>query len=89
MATNVSLSRSTVQFKRAYYFNQIKGYIMKLHDRVKHQKELLSMYSAWLDELSYHLSTPKFHVDTTIQVSDIQLRISEIKINLFNAGIAD
>lgn len=62
---------------------------MKLHDRVKHQKELLSLYSDWVDELSYHLSMPKFHEDTTIQVSDIQLRISEIKRNLFHAGIAD
>tara|TARA_B110000037_G_C17003882_1_gene458427 strand:+ start:850 stop:1038 length:189 start_codon:yes stop_codon:yes gene_type:complete len=62
---------------------------MKLHDRVKHQKELLSMYSDWVDDLSYHLSTPKFHDDTTIQVADIQLRISEIKRNLFHAGIAD
>ena len=62
---------------------------MKLHDRVKHQQELLSMYSGWVDELSYHLSTPKFREDTTIQVADIQLRISEIKRNLFHAGIAD
>ncbi len=62
---------------------------MKLHDRVKHQQELLSMYSDWIEDLSYHLSTPKFWEDTTIQVSDIQLRISEIKRNLFHAGIAD
>jgi len=62
---------------------------MKLHDRVKHQQELLSMYSDWIEDFSYHLSTPKFWEDTTIQVSDIQLRISEIKRNLFHAGIAD
>ena len=62
---------------------------MKLHERVKHQQELLSMYSYWLEDLSYHLLTPKFREDTTIQVADIQLRISEIKRNLFHAGIAD
>tara|TARA_R110000803_G_scaffold183400_1_gene245744 strand:- start:568 stop:774 length:207 start_codon:yes stop_codon:yes gene_type:complete len=62
------------------------NYIKQLQAQVKSQDvELTSIYES-LQEIQRYLSLPKFESDTTVQVSDIFLRINELKHNATNAS---
>jgi hypothetical protein len=61
--------------------NKTMNYIKQLQAQVKAQDaELISIYES-LQDIQRYLSLPKFESDTTVQVSDIFLRINELKHN--------
>ena len=53
---------------------------MKLHDQVKHQAKIIKCYEDHINELNRYLNSTKFDFDTTVQVSDISLRLSELRL---------
>ena len=55
---------------------------MKLHDQVKHQAKIIKCYEDHLNELNRYLNSSKFNFDTTVQVGDISLRLSELRAAL-------
>jgi hypothetical protein len=61
---------------------------MKLHEQVKAQKLIIEQYEEGLNDLRCYLNSSKFHVDTTVQVSDIMLRLDEVKHELFKLEIS-
>lgn len=52
---------------------------MRLHERAMLQAEIIGEYQNGIGELERYLASPKFREDTTVQVSDIFLRLNEIK----------
>lgn len=55
---------------------------MKLHDQVTALKAELAIYEDSIMELNRYLNSSKFDFDTTVQVSDISLRLSELRLSL-------
>lgn len=51
---------------------------MKLPDQVAQYKAEKLVLMEGLKELRQYLASPKFAVDTTVQIADIELRINEI-----------
>ena len=56
---------------------------MKLHEQVKYLDKQLSIYEEHLFSINQYLNSSKFDVDTTVQVSDISLRLTELRLALF------
>jgi hypothetical protein len=51
---------------------------MRLHEQVKHQAGIIEQYREHLDDIRRYLNSSKFDIDTTVQVSDIILRLNEL-----------
>ena len=60
---------------------------MKLHEQVKHQAAVIEAYELHIMELNRYLNSSKFDIDTTVQVSDISLRLSELRLALPNESV--
>jgi len=52
---------------------------MKLHDQVLHLKKMVAEQEDQNNELRRYLNSSKFHIDKTVQVSDLFLRLDEGK----------
>lgn len=55
---------------------------MRLHEQVKQQAKLIAVYEQYIDALNRYLNSSKFDVDTTVQVSDVSLRLTELRLEL-------
>lgn len=51
---------------------------MRLHNQIKLANEKLEAYEEQLNILRSYLNSSKFSIDTTVQTSDIILRLNEI-----------
>jgi len=60
------------------------NYINKLQDEVARLESERAEALAALDELRVYLSSPKFYVDTTVQVGDVARRIEPVRMALLN-----
>ena len=56
---------------------------MRLHEKVKVQQEIIETYEESINELRRYLNSSKFSVDTTVQTSDVIMRLDELKHDLF------
>lgn len=52
---------------------------MKLHEQVAHLKKMVDEQNDQNLDLRRYLNSSKFHIDTTVQVSDLFLRLDEGK----------
>ena len=52
---------------------------MRLHEQVKHQKEIIEAYQVSIAEITRYLELPKFSKDIYVNKNDIHLRLDEIK----------
>jgi len=53
---------------------------MKLHEKVKAQKKIITAYREGIKELECYLNLPKFFIpNNTVNISDIFLRLNELK----------
>lgn len=57
---------------------------MRLTDQVKAHKATLAIYEEHIDSLNRYLNSSKFDIDTMVQVGDISLRLSELRLDLLN-----
>lgn len=57
---------------------------MRLHEQVVALKTTLAIYEEHIDTLNRYLNSSKFDIDTTVQVGDISLRLSELRLDLLN-----
>lgn len=55
---------------------------MHLHEKVKLQHEMIIQYRQGLNELRRYLNSDKFRLDTTVQISDVILRLNELDNDL-------
>lgn len=62
---------------------------MRLHEQVKQLKAEKELLLEGLSELQRYIYSSKFHQDTTVQISDIDLRIIEIKNDLFKLEVEE
>ena len=58
-------------------------YIMKLHEQVNQLKDEKEVLFEGIKELKQYLYSDKFKRDTTVQISDIDLRLNEILNQLY------
>jgi hypothetical protein len=58
------------------------NYIKRLEAQNKVLGEALNTYTRELARLEQYLASPKFHEDTTVQVSDVFTRLSEIRMSV-------
>tara|TARA_R110002124_G_scaffold235986_1_gene401239 strand:- start:496 stop:687 length:192 start_codon:yes stop_codon:yes gene_type:complete len=52
---------------------------MRLHEQVKHQKEVIEGYQIGISEITRYLELDKFSKDIYVNKNDIHLRLDEIK----------
>jgi hypothetical protein len=52
---------------------------MRLHEQVKHQKEVIEGYQIGISEITRYLELDKFSKDVYVNKNDIHLRLDEIK----------
>ena len=57
---------------------------MRLHEQVKLQQQIIEAQEEQLNELRRYLNSSKFSVDTTVQTSDIIMRLDEGKRDIDN-----
>lgn len=58
---------------------------MKLHEKIKAQEKIITAYEKGIEELINYLSLPKFYIpNNSVNVSDIFLRLSELKNNIID-----
>lgn len=50
-----------------------------IHLQLGSAKKQLAAYEEHIAELERYLASPKFKTDTTVQISDVQLRLHEMK----------
>jgi len=62
---------------------------MKLHEQVKQLKAEKESLLDGIIELQRYINSSKFYQDTTVQISDIDLRINEIKKDLFKLEVEE
>ena len=53
---------------------------MRLHERVKEQARIIDTYAEHIATLTAYLNSSKFDFDTTVQVGDISLRLTELRL---------
>jgi hypothetical protein len=58
------------------------NYIKQLQNDKKVMQAQITAFEDGLAELRRYLELPKFHVDTTVQVKDIFLRLDEVKYDV-------
>ena len=59
---------------------------MRLHEQVKHQKEIIEAYQVSIAEITRYLELPKFSQDIYVNKNDIFLRMDELKHHLLTIG---
>tara|TARA_R110001606_G_scaffold384250_1_gene547026 strand:+ start:165 stop:350 length:186 start_codon:yes stop_codon:yes gene_type:complete len=59
---------------------------MRLHEQVKHQKEIIEAYQVSIAEITRYLELPKFSKDIYVNKNDIFLRMDELKHHLLTIG---
>ena len=52
---------------------------MRLHEQVKHQKEVIEGYQIGISEITRYLELDKFSQDIYVNKNDIFLRLDELK----------
>ena len=62
-------------------------YNMKLHEQVNHLKDEKEVLFEGIKELKQYLYSDKFKRDTTVQISDIDLRLNEILNQLYKIEV--
>jgi len=55
------------------------NYIKQLQERIKELELSLDRKDEALNDLFHYINLPKFHKDTTVQVSDIRRRLLDIR----------
>jgi len=58
---------------------------MRLHEQVKQLKDIIEAYEQHVGSLNVYLNSTKFDIDTTVQVSDISLRLTELRLAVWKA----
>lgn len=58
---------------------------MRLHEQVKQQARIIAVYEEHLSSINAYLSSEKFYIDTTVQVSDIGQRLIELRLAVWKA----
>lgn len=58
---------------------------MRLHEQVKQQARIIQAYAEHVSTLNAYLNSIKFDIDTTVQVSDISLRLTELRLAVWKA----
>ena len=58
-----------------------------LKARLEQATRELDLYRESIAELNSYLNSSKFDIDTTVQVSDISLRITELRLALLRVDI--
>lgn len=53
---------------------------MRLHERVLQQARIIEEYEEQIKSLNAYLNSSKFDTDTTVQVGDISLRLTELRL---------
>ena len=66
---------------------QITGDIMKLHEQVKQLKDEKELLLEGIADIKSYLYSDKFKHDTTVQISDIDLRLNEMLNNLYKIEV--
>ena len=62
---------------------------MKLHEQVNQLKDEKEVLFQGIKELKQYLYSDKFKSDTTVQISDIDLRLNEVLNQLYKIEIED
>jgi hypothetical protein len=62
-------------------------YNMKLHEQVNQLKDEKEVLFEGIKELKQYLYSDKFKRDTTVQISDIDLRLNEILNQLYKIEV--
>lgn len=57
---------------------------MRLHETVKQQALIIEEYEQSIASLNAYLNSSKFDTDTTVQVSDISLRLTELRLAVWS-----
>ena len=60
---------------------------MRLHEQVKQQALIIALYEEHITVLNSYLNSNKFDFDTTVQVSDISLRLTELRLAVWSATL--
>jgi|TARA_R110000744_G_scaffold229546_1_gene347572 hypothetical protein len=60
---------------------------MRLHEQVKHQKEIIEAYQIGISEITSYLESSKFKTDVYVNKGDMFLKISELKYRLLIIGV--
>ncbi len=64
-------------------FTTGQGIKMRLHDQVKQQALIIAEYEEHIATLNSYINSSKFDVDTTVQVGDISLRLTELRLSIW------
>ena len=59
---------------------------MRLHEQVKHQKEVIEAYKVSISEITSYLESSKFETDVYVNKRDLFLRMDELKHHLLIIG---
>lgn len=59
------------------------NYIKQLQTRVKEQEQAIERAVKLITQFRKHLESSKFHTDTTIQISDVESRLIELRSELY------
>ena len=51
-------------------------------EELLHASKVIESTQEHLNDLYRYINSSKFHVDTTVQVSDISMRLDELKLSL-------
>lgn len=63
--------------------NNISDYAKdKQLELMEEQARIIELYSEHVDSLNRYINSSKFDVDTTVQVIDISLRLTELRLEL-------
>jgi len=54
----------------------------ELMEELTHAFKVIESTQEHLNDLYRYINSSKFHVDTTVQVSDISMRLDELKLSL-------
>ena len=57
---------------------------MRLHEQVTQQAEVIAAYEEHIMALNTYINSSKFDYDTTVQVSDISLRLTELRLAIWS-----
>lgn len=58
---------------------------MRLHLQVAQQARIIAAYEEHVLSLNAYINSTKFNVDTTVQVSDVNLRLTELRLAVWKA----
>ena len=60
---------------------------MKLHEQRDALQRKVQILEAGLNDLLVYINSEKFWDDNTVNVRDIELRIQEVKLDIFRNGL--